>query len=210
MATVRFSDSLKKEIIANAERLFDARRSAAAAMPSREMCNAFYDSVMADYLPHINALPPEFFNQHSYIRVQFPNINDEIRVDFGYARCFPESSVVSMRLEKRWGDMCNYLPHRNAGPAEAEMLAFLEQRKANMESVKLQENKFVDGVKHILNSFVTLAPALKAMPALWDLLPQDTQDKHKEVKTTSKREVDLSTVDLDNLTATIAVAKLVR
>ena len=64
-------------------------------------------------------------------------------------------------------------------------------------------------VNKILGSFTTLAPALRAWPALWDLLPSDVQDKHKEIVERTKAEpvkVDLS--GLEGLTAKLVMANI--
>jgi hypothetical protein len=51
-----------------------------------------------------------------------------------------------------------------------------------------------------------LAPALKAWPALWELIPDDVKEKHREVKERSKGGIDLD-VDLNKLTAVSTAAK---
>lgn len=61
----------------------------------------------------------------------------------------------------------------------------------------------------VLNAFRTLAPALKEWPALWELLPEETKSRHKEVverKSSGSRVVP--TVDLDTLTGRLAAKRM--
>ncbi len=61
----------------------------------------------------------------------------------------------------------------------------------------------------VLNAFRTLAPALKEWPALWELLPEETKSRHKEVverKSGAARVVP--TVDLDTLTGRLAAKRM--
>jgi hypothetical protein len=61
-------------------------------------------------------------------------------------------------------------------------------------------------VKEVCNTYSTLAPALKAWPPLWDLIPEDVKDKHREIKERIKNEAVLS-VDIGKLTALSTAAK---
>jgi hypothetical protein len=70
--------------------------------------------------------------------------------------------------------------------------------------------EFVKGVEDIIKNFSTLAPALKAWPPLWDLIPRDKQEKHKEiVERKSNKPVALD-MDTSSLTAAVTMAKLVK
>lgn len=76
------------------------------------------------------------------------------------------------------------------------------------------KNKFVHGVKKLINHHTTLNPALRAWPALWDLLPDDAKARHKKVtpkrNRTAKEIKEELDVDLDSLTTTVTIAKLTK
>ena len=76
---------------------------------------------------------------------------------------------------------------------------------------EIKRDEFVEGVQQVINSFSTLAPALKAWPPLWDLVPDDKQRKHREIVTRSKAvsKDDLG-IDTSQLTAAVTMAKLTR
>jgi hypothetical protein len=64
------------------------------------------------------------------------------------------------------------------------------------------------GITKVLDAYTTLAPALKALPALWDLLPDDTKDKHKEVVERKKTKAEDIDIDFGSITSTIIANKL--
>jgi hypothetical protein len=73
-----------------------------------------------------------------------------------------------------------------------------------------KRDQFVDGVKKVLENFSTLAPALKAWPALWDLVPDDKKEKHKEIVERKKSGPTELEIDTSSLTAAVTMAKLTR
>lgn len=66
-----------------------------------------------------------------------------------------------------------------------------------------------DGVSEVLKAHSTLAPALKAWPPLWELLPDHVQAKHKQIVTRNKTTTDIN-VDVSALTGAITYAKLTK
>ena len=72
-----------------------------------------------------------------------------------------------------------------------------------------ERDKFVANVDLIMNTYSTLAPALKAWPPLWDLIPADKQERHKEIVERKKKDIQLeNVVDLNSMTAVSVMAKL--
>jgi len=64
-------------------------------------------------------------------------------------------------------------------------------------------------VASVLNSFSTLAPALKEWPALWELVPDYAKNKYKEI--TEKRGASKANIDKEMLgwmTGAMTAAKL--
>ena len=72
-----------------------------------------------------------------------------------------------------------------------------------------KQAKFVEGINKLMNTYSTLAPALKAFPALWDLVPEEAKERHKKIVERKKAEVELD-VDLNSMTAAVTLNKLTR
>jgi hypothetical protein len=87
-----------------------------------------------------------------------------------------------------------------------EELQWARDEKWRLTSV---QEEYLVSVRKVLDSFSTLAPALKAWPALWELLPEETKDKHKQVREKpAARGASAVDVDLDRLTAITAAHRL--
>ena len=87
---------------------------------------------------------------------------------------------------------------------------FKRAREAQATLRAAQEDYLVS-VRKVLESFTTLAPALKMWPALWELLPEDAKDKHKEVRgkpAAAAAKSSAPEVDLDRLTAITAARRM--
>ena len=76
----------------------------------------------------------------------------------------------------------------------------------------LNERKvYMDNVKALLESHKTLAPMLKKWDGLWELVPETTKTRHKEVyERPTPEQLDDKTkdIDFDSLTATTTINKL--
>jgi len=87
-----------------------------------------------------------------------------------------------------------------------EELQSARDEKRRLMSV---QEEYLVSVRKVLDSFATLAPALKAWPALWELLPEETKEKHKQVREKpASRSAPAVDVDLDRLTAITAAHRL--
>ena len=87
---------------------------------------------------------------------------------------------------------------------------FKRVREAQVALRAAQEDYLVS-VKKVLETFSTLAPALKMWPALWELLPEDAKDRHREVREKPAATAAKSSapeVDLDRLTAITAARRM--
>jgi len=98
----------------------------------------------------------------------------------------------------KWADIWKeYVPYRLA-----------------IESVLVKRNKFVSGVLKIINAYSTLGPALKVLPALWDLLDEKYKERHRKPEVRNKAQQvkeDLAeSVDLSNMTAQVTAHKLTK
>jgi len=81
--------------------------------------------------------------------------------------------------------------------------------QANILAVADKKKAFVASVKKVIEAHATLAPALKMWQPLWDLIPEEYKDRHRQVVEREKKEVVVN-VDLGTLTATVVAHKLTR
>lgn len=229
MATVRFSQQLQDDIIKNATNMFnDSVRQARENYPN-DWGKKLYDSLFsADIQAKMNALPKGFFDtidslpltgfknapedvwqssntkidtwRHVSLRLQLPSPLPfppkdtwQKAVDTGYYMDYSRNEIDYNNPNFEW----LHEPFRK-----------YTQGIFNAEAKK---DDFVAGVKSIVTTYTTLAPALKAWQPLWDLLPDDAKERHKKIteKVKPKTAEDIG-VDLNSMTAQVTFNKLTR
>ena len=230
MATVRFSDELCNDIRRNAERLFDGRTQAAREVGADE-----WPRIVADhYILAVNNLlgnVPQVIRERflTYGRtfrlatIQNGNASvglDTIQVGHSVDMAIPmpnkDSQEVAEQLgfvsfERGYSDSLS-VTLDGADPKWADLYQKALKRKQDMDAIEQERDTFVQNVQTITNSYSTLAPALKAWPPLWDLVPEQKQRKHKEIVERKRTTVEdvVGNMNLDQMTATTVASKLRR
>lgn len=211
MATVRFSEGLRDRIRSKARDMFQPQMEAAEASFNKELLDGVYDKLMAPYLVHLNAIPSEFLRTASIMDVHVHRGSTAIRLNLGSARPVPARDLTVPGVgtfTAHYSVPDIYLDANNPEwePLREEYTAW-KQRRMNTVA---KRDEFLGMVNKILEAHVTLAPALKTWPALWELLPEETKEKHKEIKERKRRDMseELEDVDLGKLTAAVTVHKL--
>jgi hypothetical protein len=222
MATVRFSNELKEQILEHAKAPFDKRSSEIRKMPTEEgLFDIIYKRALGDWFTTVQSLPDGFMEtctSFTLTRLVTPH-GSEIAVHY----------VFQLPQPVRWVDNCKAIASRiqQDGWHSTNFKYFIDPTSAddvriehcfkNMNELLRQnqerKEKFVNGITTLMETHTTLAPALKAWPALWDLLPQSTKDKHLEVKDKSaaqEKKAVIDQLDLASMTATVVVNKMVR
>jgi hypothetical protein len=207
MATVRFSQELRDKIKVNAGNLFTTDLQKADAVPDG-LGDKIYEIAYGSYIPAMNALPNEFFYTLSGISVK--KIGDVVysspRLSFRNGkRPIAETPLANMLYKSNYSREDWDL----VGDGWAEVKQELDLRKNRIAEVARKKNEFVESVNKIINSYETLAPALKAWQPLWDLVPEEYKERHRKVVERTKNEVVLD-VNLDTLTAQVIKSKLTR
>lgn len=217
MATVRMSDELKNNITNNAKNMFADRIKAARESYSETWGQRIYDALLGIHVPAMNALPVGFFfmtNKISLttwgdkpVHLEF-QMNGSYPVPFtapkdsGYdvqGNAYRHSCEMRVSASRIMSDVA-------LGDINVEIMQWLDRIRVAEE----QRDQFVSGVTNVLKVHTTLAPALRAWPPLWDLLPESTKNKHREVKErTNKGEVQIE-ADLGALTAMSTLIKLTK
>lgn len=210
MAVVRFSDELKNAVIDNAKGLF-AKRLNSAFQNTPPIVHEVVDLVYAQYVPVVNSLPRELFQWTNRVEIRVPYNNTKIEVTYqtNYEVLKPQSRIMvgdgavidsMFAINLKLPDTPKYKTYID------QIVAWHE----NIKALEKQRDDFVAGVKRVIEAHATLAPALKAWPPLWDLVPETFRERHHKVVERAKpagvAELD---VDLTSLTATVVTAKII-
>lgn len=207
MATVRFSKELQDRIIKNAEhKMQPAILRAQESRPDNAWGLTIYNMMFSEVLPVIQQLPAGWCKTIERFRVlrtgqQQCGLSFTLAKPMPWPVKFPETSLA--KQEYHWSDDVVLKDNPVWEDFFAEVVAYNDRVKV----ANARRDEFVAAVKQVIGAYTTLAPALKAWPPLWELIPDDVKDKHREVVTREKKEVTVD-VDLNRLTAMAAAAKL--
>jgi len=214
MATVRFSGELKDTIRRNAVTLMQPGiERAASARPADSWGDRLYNIIFSKDLATLSQLAPHWTRRVSTLYIGRMAIGDcdvAVQVEFLLSA---ERGVPKDPWKDEYVTDVPGLGYGNPRFALADHPDFAEFRqevlawRVLVDEAQERADAFVKNVMSVVDAHVTLAPALKAWPPLWDLLPETTKDKHREVQTRAeKRDAPLA-IDLDKLTAMSTAAK---
>jgi len=219
MATVRFSGELKQRIRYKAGKMFDDRIEAARENPPNWAGN-IYDLAFGENVAKMNELPEGYFRVATNISIRgFDGVDWDDNINEGLSMNFPNNE------ERRFPNRISN--HEDCGLINSSYSWLLDADDPRWDAIKAEykiyceaiyklikeRNDFVQGVDKVIDTYSTLGPALKAWPALWDLIPEDVKDRHREIvkRSPSVRAVKIAEeVDLNKLTGHIVADKLVR
>jgi hypothetical protein len=210
MATVRFSKELQDSIRASARgKMQPAIQRAQQSRPDAATWGPrIYDIMFSDVLPILNQVPAGWLNtQDAFEVVNVSGIKCPLQFSLGGSRPWPVSVPNTDKFSKA--------PHSyrinevvlKEHPDWQELKAEVEAYLLRVRAAEARQAEFVQMVDKVINAYSTLAPALKAWPPLWDLIPEDVKDRHRRVVERTKEEVALD-VDFNKLTALSTAAKL--
>ena len=211
MATVRFSNELKEEVVKRAKGMFTQQFTVAKDSMPKDWGDRVYDRAFGKYTPQLNAVPAEFlrFTDNLELNVDTQYGEVEVKAMLTNKRPIPrEGTPKDCILQKTntWRDS-----YQMAATHEwADIVQECTEWQARIKAVQEKEAAFVKGVREVMDAYATLAPALKVFPALWDLLPDATKDKHREVKEKVATRDNTLTVDLSVLNAQVAFHKMTK
>lgn len=206
MATVRFSKELIERIVKQATaKMEPAVVKARETKPDNSWGQRIYDILFLEAKPFIAQAPAGWLK--TVDRIEISEVGGRhcgMTFEFATPQPWPYQFVETELAKKRGscGDSIVLKDHLVWGEFHAEVVDY----HLRVQEAAKRRDEFVDAVKKICNTYSTLAPALKAWPPLWELVPEDVKDKHREIKEREKKEVVLE-VDLDKLTALSTAAK---
>lgn len=206
MATVRFSKELIDKIEKNARaKMQPALVRALEQRPDHTWGQIIYDTIFREDLPVLARLPKHWVKTAESIKIYaFGGEECALEFKFHTPQPWPQEFIETELVKSayKWGGEITLKDH----PTWSDLFSEVKAYNARVQAARLRQNEFVNMVSQVIEKFSTLSPALKAWPALWDLIPEDVKDKHREVVEREKKEVKLE-VDLSKLTALSTAAK---
>jgi hypothetical protein len=209
MTTVRFSKELCDRIEKEARnKMQPAVERAKAAAPSNDWGQRIYDTLFSEVIPAVNAVPLEWMNiTKSFSVEKVGSLNTSLKFEFHTDKPWPRVFVAN-HLVAPCTSYNNTRLELSADPVWDEFAVEVQEYMRKVSEAELRRNEFTMMVSKVIQTHSTLAPALKMWPALWDLIPDDVKNRHREVKVRDKAEavVDES-IDLNKLTSMATAAK---
>ena len=206
MATVRFSQELKDAIIKNAENMFRKQIDDAQNNINTTWGDRVYEIIHRKYIPAMNALPLCFFSTTTTMKISKINGKDVGGIECKMTSERPVPRELPKDVPAKGKD---YYGYELIGSDWEEIEQEVQAYRANIASVVEKKKAFVASVKKVIDAHATLAPALKMWQPLWDLIPEQYKERHREVVERVKKEVSVD-VDLTALTAQVAFHKMTR
>ena len=206
MATVRFSKELIERINKNAHnKMAPAVTKAEETKLDSSWGQRIYDILFHEAKPFIAQAPAGWLKHVKQIQIsevagRHCGMTFEFATEQPWPHQFPNSELAAKTMT--YGDGIVLKDHLVWGEFHAEVTAYHQR----VQEAAKRRDEFVEAVKKICTTYSTLAPALKAWPPLWELVPEDVKDKHREIKEREKKEVVLN-VDIGKLTALSTAAK---
>ena len=230
MATVRFSETLREEILIKARQSFEPAVIAAQKknVPDPQVwfervwyaCFSKYETALialpSGFLHSVDAINIEEIGSHTHAPVK----TGGLRLYNAQKRPFPLGTPVGDVLWREfglvrvntWGNDYKITAELHDSNTTIQELADIcRVRTAAICKAVQRRDEYVTMVKQVINSSATLAPALKMWPPLWDLLNPHVKDKHREVVTRAsavKKDELAGAVDFDRLTALAVISKM--
>jgi hypothetical protein len=213
MATVRFSKELKEAILKNAKGVFSKRIEEAQQSAPKDWGDKIYDIIFAQYIPTLNSLPIEYFSTSDTLKFAgFVNANEFGSVSFDMKlstkRPFPAELPPSLKDVARKTGYYNHEYKLYDRPEFDEFKQLVMDWRRRVINIQSQREQFINSVDQVINAHATLAPALKMWQPLWDLVPEQYKDRHREVRERTERETSTVNVDLAKMTAIATAAKI--
>ena len=226
MATVRFSDSLKGEIRNKAKAMFQDRIKQAKDNVPAHWADKVYECFFpADVRQKMASLPDYVLRTSEYIEVGgFANAPEDVwqTGDYTHQTWMLQGSIrLSFSKPMPWVDkfsnaptgfLSNYTNSKfDYTDSRWDWLKpeFKEYNRKVFEAVNKQET-FLSSVNKLMETYTTLAPALKAWRPLWDLLPEEAKDRHKTVKERKVVKAEELDLDLNAMTSAVALSKITK
>lgn len=207
MATVRISKELYENIIKSSKALFKNKRENLfnEMIRDTDYGQKIYDTIMAPYVPIIAQLPANFFLHTKELSFEISKTSFSVKfsVEKPWFHKTEKSSLISGIMYYN-----THIKLQDTAPEWAEIKDKALEYERLQAEIQQQGDQFVANVSKILNAYSTLAPALKAWPPLWDLLDNNTKDRHREIVERKQNKPAAVDVDLNAMTSVVIAHKM--
>lgn len=206
MSTVRFSKELIEAVVKNAKaKMQPAIDKAQATTLHPAWGQKIYNRLFGDQQALLTGVPAHWLRTKDNIHIRrIGNVACQQRLSFSgkmyWPAQFPATPLAT--FDGGWEDSLTLCDVEDWAELKDEMQVIND----NNHRAKARQTEFVAMVTKVCGAYSTLAPALKAWPPLWDLIPEHVKDKHREIKVREKTETTLD-VDIGKLTAMSTAAK---
>lgn len=215
MAVVRITDQLISDVLYRVGNQFDAAEKKAKNLRP-EIGDDVYEIIIGKpYAADMAKCPKEFFEKHDVLHIECRGFGTSrvVNSDWGLSqkRLFPhdipDHDGVTYEVS-RYGGIRISIERNDEFAAIYEKL---DEWQDALKVVADEREAAKSETKRVLQSFTTLAPVLKAWPALWELLSESVKDKHKQIverPKAEKKEVNTDTDVLTGITARLTAARI--
>jgi hypothetical protein len=205
MAVVRITKELKGDIInASMAKFRPSIEAAQDSKPDDVWGDYIYDKVWGPYREQMEALPKEFFSYQETITIlRVGSVGMSFIATLSQPR--PIATINTHLLTHEWGGNYSLLP----APEWHDLIMAAEAWKDRYDKALARRKAVIEGVNSVLDTYKTLALALKAWPPLWELVPGKVKTQHKEVKERTKGEKPgVDAAKLGAMTSALTAIKL--
>ncbi len=215
MATVRFSKTLRSDILSAARDLFsNSMRDAIMSFDINDYAEDIYRAVVPNVAEAALSVVPRSFLSYvtdlRVIRAFGTPLSSRNDIKFVSPRVWPTELDRSLGAVRQYSTTNVSLIVLHSHPQLQAVEEALKKRDALIHSIEQQRNALVNEVDKLLNKHATLSPALREWPALWELLSDDVKEQHKRIVDKTGKEREDVQVDLSTATAILAINRINR
>jgi hypothetical protein len=209
MTTVIISDQIRVQVADAIRKMYESKMHEAAKYPDG-LGDSITERLYENYTEEqtMRALPARYFNTFNELNIETRAYDTHVLhlsrdyiapYEFGPTCGIDDYYINSNILQFRIKDAIKF----------QDVITEFAKRKVAIEKAKTHREAAVEKAMTVLKTFKTLAPALKAWPALWNLLPKHIQERHKLVveKTREKKSIP-DDLNMDDLTVMVAARAL--
>lgn len=213
MAVVFFSDRLIRDITYNVNMLFDTRLKAAQVVPTHWFDMVYSCVLPEEHLATLRSLPRCYFESRNSFTVYAMPVDGKpgiaANVQTPIAKLTPR--VFDIEVSAIGSNRYNNT-HIEINLDDKRWTAFYAEYcdwVRGIREVTEERDNAVLQARKLIGTYKTLAPALKAWPALWELIPSDIQERHKlPVDRKKSKGVLPDDLDLTSLTGQLAAKRM--
>jgi hypothetical protein len=211
MATVRFTNELIADIKRKARAPFDTKKGEMEKSKNFDhWAHTIWKAIVREHETALLSLPAYWLSSSNRfsVRVATPGTSK-----YMYIHAHTQQSYPMPRDVKSNGDIecitpSGYIQLVPTSEVFKPLIEEVIEWMGQMEAVEKQRDTMLDGVDQLTKTYTTLGPALKAWPALWELLPDYAKTKHKDVVKREKVEPKELKADLTAMTSTMTVIRM--